>query len=388
MNHENTTKSDGRITDNVTSRSESPRSYLAHEHDHWLALFQAQPALTQRFIELQAQALAEGLLQLSSHARFAFPDHVVVTVTASGKAEGSAAIPPDQREQLVGGLLEKFSRTTPGLALRQRLDELEASSNKGVSVAAGLLRFATAGHLVHERLPSGRAVTYLFAEGEEIPSIPTDDQTGVASALTATTDAIAEEEVENADEERGELIVPYVPAARRFFLPQWVAFDDQDHLLVNSINQAEAYIGSMQRYLKTLHTAVSLAPYMVADEAYQKKRYGMLGQLVNQGRALARYDTGEIIATIRRRAAAHDLNRGLSLSLPYFDDQDLEIKSHDFDVIPAGRIMFVPGFVVLAARKEQAKVAQDTRLSRSTRKHLLDQLQMLESSFEASQKAA
>ena len=61
---------------------------------------------------------------------------------------------------------------------------------------------------------------------------------------------------------------------------------------------------------------------MVADEDYQRKRYGMLGQLVNQGRALARYETDDIIRTIKERAAQHDLNRGLSLSLPYFDDQN------------------------------------------------------------------
>ena len=51
----------------------------------------------------------------------------------------------------------------------------------------------------------------------------------------------------------------------------------------------------MQRFLCVLHAAVSLAPYIVADEEYQRKRYGMLGQLVNQGRALARYETREII---------------------------------------------------------------------------------------------
>jgi len=386
MNHGNTTKPDGQIAGNVTPQSETPVSYLAQEYQRWQALFQAQPALTQRFFEVQAQALSDALILPSSHARFAFPERVVVTVSVHGKAEVTASIPPEQREQLVGGLLERFTRAAPGLALHQRLDELEASANKGVSVAAGLLRFVTANHLVHERLPSGRAVTYLFAESEEIPSIPTDDQAKVASALTATTDAIAEEETEYPDGARGELLVPYVPAARRFFLPQWVAFDDQDQLLVGSANEAEAYIVSMQRYLKILHAAVSLAPYMVADEIYQRKRYGMLGQLVNQGRALARYETREIITTIQRRSAANDLNRGLSLSLPFFDDQDLEVKSHDFDVIPAGRVMFVPGFVVLAARREQAKVNQDTRLSRSTRTHLFNELQMLASAFEPTQK--
>ena len=97
--------------------------------------------------------------------------------------------------------------------------------------------------------------------------------------------------------------MPYVEAARRFYLPQWVAFDDEGHLLVGSVNEAEADIASMQRYLSVLHAAVGLAPYMVADEEYQRKRYGILGQLVNQGRALARYEVEEIIQTIQRRAS-------------------------------------------------------------------------------------
>jgi len=140
----------------------------------------------------------------------------------------------------------------------------------------------------------------------------------------------------------------------------------------------------MQRFLGILHAAVSLAPYIVADEDYQRKRYGMLGQLVSQGRLLACHQTGEIIQTIKRRAAAGDLNRGLSLSLPYFDDQALEMRMNEFVIIPAGRIMFVPAFVVRAAREEQVKVAQDTRLNHSTRVHLLSELEALEQAFEHS----
>jgi hypothetical protein len=94
--------------------------------------------------------------------------------------------------------------------------------------------------------------------------------------------------------------------------------------------------------------------------------------------------TADIIDTVRSRAAAQSLNRGLSLKLPYFDDQDLALQTHDFVVIPAGRIMFVPAFVVRAAREEQAKVAEDTRFSASTRTHLLHELQMLEAAFKAS----
>jgi hypothetical protein len=43
--------------------------------------------------------------------------------------------------------------------------------------------------------------------------------------------------------------------------------------------------------------------------------------------------------------------------------------------------MFVPAFVVRACRGEEVKVAQDTRLNASTRRHLLAQLQVLETAF-------
>ncbi|MBF8281886.1 MAG: hypothetical protein HW378_801 [Anaerolineales bacterium] len=295
---------------------------------------------------------------------------------ASGESQ---PVPSEFREQLAGGLIDRLTRADLGAALRQRLAELDQSPNRSIAVSAGLLRHATALHMVRGMLPAGRSVTYVAAEGEEIPAIPTASELEPESAITATTDAIVEEG--QADAGRGELLVPYVPAARRFYLPQWVAFDDQGNLLVNSAAEAEAHVGSMQRFLAILHAALSLAPYIVADAEYQQKRYGMLGQLVNQGRALARYQTGEIIAAIKRRAAAQDVNRGLSLSLPYFDDQSLEMHLRDMEIIPAGRIMFVPAFVVRAMREEQAKVAQDTRLSPSTRKHLLIELQMLEQAF-------
>ncbi|HEX7557018.1 MAG TPA: hypothetical protein VF338_10375, partial [Leptolinea sp.] len=138
---------------------------------------------------------------------------------------------------------------------------------------------------------------------------------------------------------------------------------------------------SMQKYLSILHMAVGLSPCFVTDETYIQKRNGVLGQLVNQGRMLAIYQTREIISEINQRAKNNNLNRGLSLSLPYFDDQELSIRLHRFEVIPSGRIMFLPAFVVRASREEQAKVVQDTRRSLSTRKYLVQELKMLESAF-------
>ncbi len=358
---------------------ENPANSLAQEFDHWDLLMRAQPALIQRFLETEAHKLANALIQPPSQTHFALPDMVV---TMPNSEYGETPVPSEQREQLVGGLMDRLMRTGLNIALRQRLDELEAASNEALATSASLLRYATASALVHDLLPTGRSVYYQIAEGDEIPTLPVVGDQTVRSAITAATDAIVEENDGSQEEGRGELLVPYVEAARRFFLPQWVAFDDEDRLLVNSTTEAEAHLASMQRFVRILHTAVGLAPYMVADETYQQKRYGMLGQLINQGRALARYLTREIITTIQRRAAANDLNRGLSLSLPYFNDQTLEMNSHNFDVIPAGRIMFIPGFVVLAARREQAKVAQDTRLNHSTRKHLLSEIQMLDTAFE------
>jgi hypothetical protein len=119
------------------------------------------------------------------------------------------------------------------------------------------------------------------------------------------------------------------------------------------VEEAEAHIKSMQRFMEVLFLAVALTPYISADEEYSKKRYGMLGQLVNQGRALAIYKSKAIIERIKTRAASGNLNRGLSLSLPYFDDQELRVDTTNIEVIPAGRIMFVPAFVVRAVRQEE-----------------------------------
>jgi hypothetical protein len=199
------------------------------------------------------------------------------------------------------------------------------------------------------------------------------------SALTSAGDAIVEQDP--IESSLGELLVPFVPAARRFYLPQWVAFDDQGKLLVNSINEAEANQASMERFLAILHTASSLATYIVVDETYQQKRYGMLGQTINQGRALARYMTEQIIKNIQQRARNGTLNRGLSISLPYYDDQELHMAEVLLEAIPAGRIMFKSIFVVRAARIEHAKVSQDTRLSLSTRKYILRELDLLEAAF-------
>ena len=354
------------------SNNPSPVSYLLQEYEQFKALFELQPAIRQRFLESQARQIADALVNQTTQFNFSLPDRVKL----DNKQE--ITVPAAQREQKVGGFGVSIFRQEKHDAVLHHLLDLEQSPDPGIAASANLLRFATARYMVFDLLPSGRTVHYT-ADGEElIPSIPTGDD-APESAITQSSDAIAEDGKQDAG--RGVLQTPFVPAARKFFLPQWVAFDDKGKLLAGSDKEAEAYIHSLQRYAEVLHRASGLAPYIVACDEYQRKRYGILGQLVNQGRAMANFMSREIIEEIKHRARNNSLNRGLSLSLPYFNDQSLALVNLNFEVIPAGRIMFVPALVVRAAREEQAKVSQDTRLSDSTRKHLLRQLKALELAF-------
>lgn len=340
--------------------------YLKQEYENQQVLLNGQPPIVQRFLEGQAQLVAQALITKMPQVRFSLPDRVVTQAL-------TITLPEGERHVKVRSYLSRDVRE----ALTHRLNELEKSENQGVAVSTGLLRYVTAVYMVHNLLPAGRRVTYRSCDDEEIPTIPVDDD-APESAITQASDAIVES---HEKDDRGEVQTPFVPAARKFFLPQWVAFDQAGKLLVGSLNEAEAHIQSMQRYVMILHRALALAPYLLVDEEYQQKRYGILGQLINQGRSLANFKTNQIVFEIKQRVENQSLNRGLSITLPYFDDQTLVMDRTNLEVIPAGRIMFIPAFVVRATRGEQAKVAQDTRLNVSTRRHLLTQLKNLETAF-------
>lgn len=356
-------------------------SNVEQEYETQKALFENQPVIIQRFLEIQGRQIAEGLLNNPLSVRFSLPDRIVTQIKRINETV-SIALPKEGREQIVGNLVGRLTRRNLRDEISHRLNELEQSPDQAVAVSAGLLRYAAATYMISSMLPDGRTVTYITDGDEAIATIPAPDES-LESAITQDSDAIAEEGAQ--DGKRGDLQVPFVPAARRFYLPQWVAFGENNDLLVSSVDEAESHLLSMQQYATILHRAVALAAYMVANEEYQRKRYGILGQLINQGRALAKYRTREIIQKIKERVARHSLNRGLSLDLPFFNDQNLAMENRHIQVIPAGRIMFVPALLVRAANDEQVKVAQDTRLSSSTRKHLLEQLELLATAFKFTQ---
>lgn len=365
----------------TNSKQASLSDKLLEDYQREQTLFDAQPAIVQRFLEVQGKQIAEALVDGNSQISFTLPDRVACALE---HVEQSAlvTIPQNQRSRSAGSFFNRFRKVELYKDLRHLFNELEQSPDRAVSVASGLLRYATVLHMVYNTLPSGRAVAYRpVDEDETIPSVPENDDLEPRSAITAETDAIAEEG--KAEDGRGDLLVPFVPYARKFYLPQWIAFDENGELLAKSVDEATAHVKSMQRFMEVLFLSVALAPYISVDDEYAKKRYGMLGQLVNQGRALAIYQTREIINRIKERATAGSLNRGLRLSLPYFDDQELRLGISNFEVIPAGRIMFVPAFVVRAVEQEEVKVSQDTRFNPSTRKHILALLSLLEQAFES-----
>jgi hypothetical protein len=148
------------------------------------------------------------------------------------------------------------------------------------------------------------------------------------------------------------------------------------------VPNAQAALDSLLRCKTLLEAAVTLAPWMAVDECYLQKHNALLQKLIDAGRSLAGCITEEIIATIKRREEAGDLNRGLSLSLPYFDDRALELKTYDFEVIPNGRIPFEPAYVMWVARHEQQDVEQNLDLSAVVRGQLLAELRALEKAFE------
>jgi hypothetical protein len=346
-------------------------SHLAREHDSLSRLYAAQPALTQHFLDQQAAVIVSVFEDGKSRTRYQLPDRIIL------EGGESLDLPPTVRIRTVGRPFGHPTHQEKRAELVRHMDALERGLNPALAVCGRLFRFTLARTIVHHLLPDGRPVRYRPENGDEIPSVPLD--TVSPSALLASNDAVSESDHLSSDSEH--LQVPYVAEARRFYLPQWVAFGEQDHLLTQSTADAEACIASLENTVRLLEDAVALCPCIVTDEAYQRKRAGLLGQLVNQGRALARYHTREIITRIHKRVANGSLNRGFSLSLPYFDDGALCMRLFPVEVIPTGRIMFVPAFVVVAMQHAQAQVHDDNHFNHSTRVHLIGLLRSFETEF-------
>ncbi|HMK08044.1 MAG TPA: hypothetical protein VK449_03340 [Anaerolineales bacterium] len=354
-----------RLSGNVAEDRPAERQggFLREALEAHRARFAAQPPQTKQDVDAEGRRLGALLSRAEPvwHASFLLPEIVAV-----GPNREPRSLPPDRRLQHVGRWMDRVRGRGLRATLRVYLLTLEQSPDRAVATAAKLIRHATAGWIVaHVGQVPGDAEEP--SQGLAVPTLP-------EKAAPSNGDG---HETPGPNGQGGHGSAPAVEAPRVFSVPEWEAFDAEGRLLVETPAQAESYLGLMQDSLAALRAAISLAPYMVADARYQAKRAGLLRQLAEQGRSLARYQTHEIVAVLQRRTSQGQLNRGLKVSLPYYDDQSLRLMLRTFDVIPAGRIMYVPALGMRAVQDEQAKVAQDTRLTSATRDHLLEELEML-----------
>ncbi|MBN1537309.1 MAG: hypothetical protein JW908_11300 [Anaerolineales bacterium] len=340
--------------------SKQSSGLITKEYEYWHTLLSIQPVLQKQIVNQQGYKLADALFNGLGEVSITIPDMLLIPINGDDQQEAKTFSLVEASQRLsIKKRRGWFIHETLLEATRKQLSHLEASSNMVKATFGGLLRFTTARSLIHDCLPAGKEMTYANLPGEDVPSVPQDG-----------------------DMDKNRSSAPEIAYANRFYLPQWIAFGENGQLMTGMIGEAEACIVSMQQYLETLNGAVTLAPYMVVDPVYQQKYFGILGQFVNQSRAFCRYRTQEIITTIRRRSTFHNLNRGLRVTMPYFDDQDLLLRKLEFEIIPPGRVMFLPAFVVLAVQAQINLARHNTGLNSSTRKHLLSQLMFLEKTFD------
>lgn len=125
---------------------------------------------------------------------------------------------------------------------------------------------------------------------------------------------------------------------------------------------------------------VASTPAVMGDDAHVAQvRATALS--IQRGRVLAALETEEIISKVKRWAQEGRLNRGLRLSVPYYDDAVGEMKWREIDVVPRGRVLFVPAFLVLAVYREARTIERELRLTASTREHLIGLLRTLQRAF-------
>jgi hypothetical protein len=148
-----------------------------------------------------------------------------------------------------------------------------------------------------------------------------------------------------------------------------------------TVEEAQSCFYELEGYIHLLTMAFAVDPAISEEDKYSNVASRMIQRFIEAGLSYCQLCTLQIIRTIRQRAAQNSLNRGLSVSLPYFDDQALELKKFNLEVIPPGRILFEPHFVVDAVVEAKRRVSADTHLSPATRQHLLAQLELLEKSF-------
>jgi hypothetical protein len=343
-------------------------------------LFYLQTAATQDFLEKQASWLAWAMMNDLPQVRFRLPERVACEVDCAGQIR-FGLVPEDRRQHQVVNLWRRLTHMALRAAVQQRFAELEECPDRAVSIGAGLLRFACSMYLIRRMVhPWWLEVSLIDSERSLSAFVSGEKEVRTFSRESAFHLLYSDASPKGAPEDQ--VMNSAVGSHQLISSQEQPVIDVCQPVLAEVVNESERLLAAMQHYLSILDMAVALAPYVVGGEDFQHMRFRIVGQLIQQGRALAQFQVREIIQSIQRRAASNLLNRGFSLSLPYFDDHALEMRCWKFQVIPAGRTQFSPAFVVRAVWLEQEKLSRNPCLSHSTRKHLFEELNKLERAFD------
>jgi hypothetical protein len=156
---------------------------------------------------------------------------------------------------------------------------------------------------------------------------------------------------------------------------------DLDQPLQTIDGQAETRVNQLSQYIQWLHTVEALYPGWTSADLYNEKYGQLVDLLTDQGRALAHQYTGDLIREVQESSRGG--LRGLTLFIPYLDEQLYRMTTYEVVVIPRSRIPYRPQFVVSACRIAQQEVRKNPRLSQSTRWQLVLQLDRVIQAFEA-----
>jgi hypothetical protein len=311
-------------------------SSLAREFEYWTAQFSIQDEATRSVVLQQARLIAAALVKKPFRFHFHLPDEVRIATHSGNPGSTQLPVPVELRAVPVWRLQSWEALRDIRAAFCERLSRLSASPLPAVSAAAGLLQYAVANYLIEQVPLSGSALEVAQAR----------DRLDSAS------------------------------------LASWEVIDSHGQLIPGSLEEAEQRLAALGGFLQQLKSAVELAPFIVVDPAYQARRTALLKLLLEQGRKLAHFETLDIIRFIQNRNGSDRLNRGLHMHVPYFDDRSLQLKTIVIHAIPAGKVMFVPAFVVLACQHEKSRIKLDSRMSPTTQRYLLANLDLLESAFD------
>ncbi|MGB9641176.1 MAG: hypothetical protein ACPL4H_09705, partial [Anaerolineales bacterium] len=199
------------------------------------SLLQAQPQTIQNLFHDQARVITQAIEAGKTHFRFAFPEYVMLPLSSEQPVYHKVSLAPRYRRQQIGNLLRANHGNDLLLNLIERFSELQRSHNAALATCAELLRFLVARQLL-ESLPENSEChngnDSLLYEPATYPNTSPNQTTQFRQRL------------ENGDDGHTRI--------SPFFLPQWLAFDSNDVLIVPTVQDAKERIQFMQNYVHRL----------------------------------------------------------------------------------------------------------------------------------------